>query len=235
MRCRIADLIVELTAAGGMASRCADYRTNGDEPADVVIRSEEFLDFSLYGGDAEVATYFETGVLFYRELLRFGGLMLHSSAVAYEGKAYLFSGPSGVGKSTHTKLWQACFGEEAQMINDDKPALRFLDGRWYAYGTPWCGKDGINQNVKIPLGGICFLKQGEENRIRRLTAQEAVPLLYMQTNFSLKKKENMHYLLSSVDTLVQQIPIYELENKPEPAAAMLSMTTMKQAAMEAGL
>ena len=46
MRCRIADLIVELTAAGGMASRCADYRTNGDEPADVVIRSEEFLEVS---------------------------------------------------------------------------------------------------------------------------------------------------------------------------------------------
>ena len=235
MRCAIADLIVELTAAGGMASRCADYLTDSENPADIVIRSEEFLDFALYGGDENVAIYFETGVLFYRDLLRFGGVMLHSSAVAYDGKAYLFSGPSGVGKSTHTKLWQECFGADAQVINDDKPALRYLDGRWYAYGTPWCGKDGIHQNKKLPLGGICFLKRGQENRIRRLQGTEAVPLMYMQTNFALYKEENMQYLLSAIESLVQQIPIFELENRPEQAAAILSMSTMRDAATQAGL
>lgn len=235
IKCAIADLIVELPAAGGMPPRCAEYLTDSKKPADIVIRPEEFEDFSLYGNDVELATYFETGLLFYMRLLSFGGLMLHSSAVAYGGRAYLFSGPSGVGKSTHTGLWQQCFGAAAQIINDDKPALRKLDGRWFAYGTPWCGKAGINQNMKLPLGGICFLKRGEENRIRRLTAAEAVPLTYMQTNFSLKKKENMHRLLSYVEQLVQQVPIFELENRPEEAAAQLSMETMQAAALQAGL
>ena len=235
MLCKIADLIVNIPEAGGMAPRCRAYLTNSQQPADIEIRAEEYELFDIYGGSESVMAYMESGWQFYMHLLRFDGLMLHASALSYEGKAYLFSGPSGVGKSTHTGLWQALFGDKAQIINDDKPALRLLDGRWYVYGTPWSGKNSINQNVKVPLGGICFLKRGTENRIRRLTAPEIVPLLYMQTNHLLIKKENMHRLLSAIEGLVQQIPIYELENLPEPAAAQLSMETMQAGALQAGL
>ena len=235
MLCQIADLIVNIPEAGGMAPRCKAYLTNSGLPVDVEIRAEEYEPFDIYGGSESVMAYMESGWQFYMHLLRFNGLMLHASALSYEGRAYLFSGPSGVGKSTHTGLWQQCFGDKVQFINDDKPAIRLLDGRWYAYGTPWCGKNGINQNMKVPLGGICFMKRGTDNRIRRLTAVEAVPLMYMQTNYTLKRKENMQRLLSSIEALMQQIPIYELENLPEPAAARLSMETMCRGAEEAGL
>ena len=160
--------------------------------------------------------------------------MLHASAVSVGGKAYIFSGPCGMGKSTHTRLWQSAFGEAAQIFNDDKPALRKLDGRWYAYGTPWCGKDGINLNQKWPLGGICFLERGEENRIRRLTAAEAVNRILSQTTYKLYREE-MELLLQHVDTLVREIPVFMLENRPEEAAAKLSYETMRKAAEEAGL
>lgn len=235
MRCKIADLIVELPEAGGMAPRCQAYLDGEAEKADIVIRAEEYENLECYQSRETLMAYMESGLIFYMHLLRFHGMMLHASAVAYEGKAYLFSGPSGVGKSTHTGLWKQCFGEKAQIINDDKPALRLLGGRWYAYGTPWSGKAGINQNKKIPLGGICFMKRGEKNSIRRLSPQEAIPLLYMQTNFTLIKKENMHRLLTSMEALVQQIPIYELENLPIPEAARLSMETMRAGASAAGL
>lgn len=79
------------------------------------------------------------------------------------------------------------------------------------------------------------MKRGEKNSIRRLSPQEAIPLLYMQTNFTLIKKENMHRLLTSMEALVQQIPIYELENLPIPEAARLSMETMRAGASAAGL
>ena len=83
-------------------------------------------------------------------------------------------------------MWREAFGhDKVLMLNDDKPALRLENGRWYAYGTPWSGKSGINQNKKVPLGGICFLKRGEDNRIRRLSAAEAVPLMFMQTRRAL--------------------------------------------------
>lgn len=235
MRCKIADLIVEVPEAGGMAPRCQAYLTTDVQKAHIVIRQEEYEDLPLYGNDEAVKAYMESGFLFYMYLLQFSGLMLHASAVVYEGKAYLFSGPSGVGKSTHTDFWKKSFGEKVLIINDDKPALRHLDGCWYVYGTPWSGKHGINQNIKVPLAGICFLKQGLQNHIRRLTAAEAVPQMFMQTNFPLKKKENMHRLLSAIEALVQQIPIYELENLPVQAAAQLSMETMRRGAKEAGL
>ena len=156
----------------------------------------------------------------------YNGLMLHASAAALGGRAYLFSGPCGRGKSTHTRLWQQTFGEAVQVFNDDKPALRRLDGRWYAYGTPWCGKDGINKNEKWPLAGICFLKQAKQNRIQRLTPAEALPLLLGQTTYRLRP-ENMSLLLTHVDRLLREVPVYELENTPTESATRLSYETMR--------
>lgn len=161
----------------------------------------------------------------------YNGLMLHASAAALGGRAYLFSGPCGRGKSTHTHLWQQTFGEAVQVFNDDKPALRRLDGRWYAYGTPWCGKDGINLNQKWPLGGICFLEKSQENRIRRLPAAEALPLILAQTTYRLQP-HSMELLLASLDSLLREIPVFLLENRPEEAAARLSFETMRRAEEE---
>ena len=114
------------------------------------------------------------------------------------------------------------------------PALRRLDGRWYAYGTPWCGKDGINLNQKWPLGGICFLEKSQENRIRRLPAAEALPLILAQTTYRLQP-HSMELLLASLDSLLREIPVFLLENRPEEAAARLSFETMRRAEEEEGL
>ena len=208
---------------------------NCDNP-DIVVVSEQYR-VNLWHdslSDDDIA-YMESAYQFYYELVKFNGLYLHSSAVALDGKGYLFSGPCGMGKSTHTRLWQSVFGDEAKVFNDDKPALRRLDGKWFAYGTPWCGKDHININMKVPLAGICFLKQSDENKIRRLTPQEATPLVISQTMRKFKQVEYLNLMLSHVDKLVREIPIFELENRPEPEAAILSHETMLKAAIEAGL
>ena len=177
----------------------------------------------------------ESGAQFHRQLLHYGGFYLHSSAVVYKGKAYLFSGNSGEGKSTHTRLWLDTFGGDTRVINDDKPALRCLDGVWYAYGTPWCGKDGINLNEKAPLAGICFLKQAPHNRNRQLTPAEAMQKILGQTIHRLDDVRDLDALLGHVNALVGQIPVFELENLPEPAAAMLSCETMSREALERNL
>ena len=234
MLCKIAELLTEVPAAGGMASRCRDYLAPDAGAANIVIVQEGYCLDSWPGLDETLVPYMASGMQFYWGLLRFGGLMLHSSAVALEGRAYLFSGPCGRGKSTHTRLWQSVFGERAQVFNDDKPALRRLDGRWYAYGTPWCGKDGINLNQKWPLGGICFLEQAQENRIRRLSAAEALPLVLAQTTYRLQP-QSMELLLASLDKLLCEVPVFLLENRPDEAAARLSFETMRRAAEEEGL
>lgn len=209
-----------------MASRCAAYRTETDEPAQIVIDETKYRPEAWKGLAPEYVPYMASGTQFYTQLLYFNGLMLHASAVAMEGHAYLFSGPCGRGKSTHTRLWQSSFGETASVFNDDKPALRRLSDGWYAYGTPWCGKDGINKNEKWPLAGICFLKKAEQNRIRRLEAAEALPLLLGQTIRRLYP-EKMELLLGLVDRLLREVPVYELENLPTEDAARLSFETMR--------
>lgn len=177
----------------------------------------------------------ESGSQFYAQLLLYDGLMLHASAVELNGMAYLFSGPCGAGKSTHTRLWQQTFGEAARVFNDDKPALRLLDGRWFAYGTPWSGKNHINLNMKVPLAGICFLKQAPEDKIKRLSQKDAVSNVISQTLRRFFLEEKLSLMLSHVDRLVREIPVFELESRPYEAAARLSYETMKQAAQEAGL
>ena len=235
MICKIADLIVDIPAVGDLISRCKDYRYDGIDGADIHIRTESFRPDSWRGVTGDSYYYLESGTQFYLQLIKNFGVMLHASAVELDGKAYLFSAPSGTGKSTHTRLWQSTFGENARVFNDDKPALRFIDGVWYAYGSPWCGKDGININMKAPLAGICFLKQGPENRIRRLDKVEAAQNIIWQTMHRFKLVENLDLMLSHVEKLVEHIPVFELKNRPEPEAALLSYNTMRQAAEEIGL
>lgn len=235
MICKIADLLTEIPTVGGMGPRCEEYLYDGHEEPEIVIDAKKY-DASRWPEQYQHLTaYMDSGEMFYVYLLRFNGMMLHASAVEMNGKAYLFSGDCGAGKSTHTSLWQQAFGPAAQIFNDDKPALRFVNEKWYAYGTPWSGKNEINQNKKIPLAGICFMKKSNINKIRQLTKQEAMPMIFKQTIRRLSKAENMILLLNHIENLIARIPIYELENRPEPEAARLSYETMCRKAEELGL
>ncbi len=177
----------------------------------------------------------ESAYQFYLQLVNFEGFYLHSSAVVRDGKAYLFSGPCRAGKSTHTKVWKQTFGSDTYIINDDKPALRRINGIWYAYGTPWCGKEGINLNMKAPLAGVCFLTKAKENKIHRLDSFNAMKMILGQTIHKFDEKEKLEKMLASIEKFLKEIPVYRLENLPEPAAAELSYETMHKGAQEAGL
>lgn len=237
IHCKIANLITKIPAADGLEARCREYITDDESGADIIIRTDlyrrEKYDEKL---PYKTVAYMESAYQFYLELVNYNGFYLHSSAIVMDGRAYLFSGPSGVGKSTHTGLWQELFGaENARIINDDKPALRMMDGQWIAYGTPWCGKDGININESAPVAGVCFLKQGEQNSIRRMSKFEAMQRIIGQTIYKFNDAEQLDKLLKSLEDFLDKIPVYELENVPEPAAAQLSYETMCRGAKEAGL
>jgi len=236
MLCKISDLIVEVPSTGNMYKRCADYIiSDKSNSADIIIRADLYNFERWPGLHHNDIIYLESGFQFYYNLLMYNGLMLHSSAIDYDGKAYLFSGPSGRGKSTHANLWKQIYGEKVQIINDDKPALRRIDGKWYVYGTPWCGKDGINQNKKVPLGGICFLKRGTCNKIRVMDTKNSVHNIMEQTNVKTRDINKMNNLFVLVDHLIREIPIFELECLPNEEAAVLSSTTMCRAAQEKNL
>lgn len=153
--------------------------------------------------------YMLTGSDFYNALIGFDGILLHSSCVCVDGVAYAFSADSGVGKSTHTQLWLEYFGDRAFMINDDKPAIRIIDGKVYACGTPWSGKYDYSTPVMVELGGICFVERSEDNWIRKADTGKAVFNIFSQTVRHLEEAD-MQKLFDILDKIFSCVPIYEM-------------------------
>ena len=154
-------------------------------------------------------------------------LMAHGSTVAVDGKAYLFTAKSGTGKSTHTRLWRQVFGSRAVMVNDDKPFLKVTEKGVFACGSPWSGKHGLDNNITAPLQGICILDRGKENRIRRITPEEALPMLLHQSYCPLDPEKHTRFE-ELVRLLAENVPLWHMACNMEPAAAEVSHAAMNQ-------
>ena len=222
---RIADLMVRMDVSGRTLQQAKAYEVPAQDKADIVIDCDisQILELNPQITDRDTAEYMGTGAIFARELLKFNGSFLHSSAVVLDGKAYLFSAPSGTGKSTHTEKWCRLFG--ARYLNDDKPALRLVDGVWMAYGTPWSGKYDLSSNEGVPIGGVAVLSRGEENAITRMQPSQALPWIMSQTTYRLSR-ENMEKQLLLMDRFLRQVPIWQLRCRNEDAAAFVSRDAM---------
>lgn len=181
--------------------------------------------------DEDMQEYMFTGAAFYRRLLEFNGIMLHSSAVVVDGKAYLFSADSGVGKSTHTGLWLKLFGSRAYILNDDKPALRLENGVFYAYGTPWSGKNDVNVAERVPVAGIAFIERSTTNLIVPFKGKEAIAALYRQVNRP-KAAECRIKVLEIMDEMVKRVPMWRLFCNTEADAAIVSYEAMSGTKLE---
>lgn len=229
----IAGLRIRMDTYGRTAAQAEPYLTETAGEADIVITSApEALQEKQPHLSLDDCEYLTAGGSFYRQLMRFDGMMLHSSAVVMDGYAYLFSAPCGTGKSTHTTLWREIFGyDRVQMLNDDKPALRLEDGRWYAYGTPWSGKTAQNVNMRVPLGGICVLTRGQTNEIAPFGGIQAALALLEQTARP-AGVDARGRLLELIDSLLSTVPVWKLKCTPTHDAARVSQKAMCEEAQK---
>ncbi len=171
--------------------------------------------------------YMLTGSDFYTELLNFNGIILHSSCIVVDDMAYAFSADSGTGKSTHTQLWLKHLGDRAYMLNDDKPAIRLIDGKVYACGTPWSGKYDYSTPRIVELAGICFLERSETNRIKKADTSKAVYSIFSQTIRNLNA-EKMDKLFDVLEEIFAKVPLYELGCDISEEAFLTSYNAMKR-------
>lgn len=183
-----------------------------DSETEIKIKlSENFLDeqLKLYPNlTREEHEYMWTGEGFYNEVLRHGGIVLHSSCVEKDGKAYLFSAKSGTGKSTHTHLWLKEL-RNTRIINDDKPLLLLRNGQIFACGTPFSGKTDENINECVPVRAIIFLHRAKENTLTRIKPSFAVPLFLAQT-VNPRIKEYAGKMLERTDAILTKVPVFSL-------------------------
>lgn len=169
--------------------------------------------------------YICSSAAFCRGILWHGRFFLHASAVVYREEAYLFSAPSGMGKSTHTALWLKQF-EGSYILNDDKPVILPEKERVTVWGTPFSGKSDLQVNRGVPLRAICFLKRGDRNRILPVTGDRALALMLNNT-YRPRSGDGMNLLLDMIGQVVNRVSTYEMSCTGEPQAAELSYTAMK--------
>ena len=146
------------------AKLARDY-AGGNTPEFSIRVTQEDIDLERANADAPNG-YLESLVIYRmlcEKLVERGIVLIHSAAIAVDGKAYLFTAPSGTGKTTHIRLWKQKFGDQAIIVNGDKPLISVTEQEIRVWGTPWDGKEHWSTNTSMPVAGICQIKRGEHN------------------------------------------------------------------------
>lgn len=153
---------------------------------------------------------------FHRQLLIREACVLHASYVDIGGEAILFTGPSGIGKSTQAALWASCAG--AQIINGDRAVVRKEKDRWCAFGYPSCGTSGICVNRTLPIRAIVVLEQGSNNHIDLVSPAAAIRAITTAMEFYPWDKNEFDLVLDISAQIAAQIPILRLTCTPDKNA-----------------
>lgn len=154
-------------------------------------------------------------------------LLAHSSAVIYDGKAYLFLGKSGTGKSTHSRMWLSAI-EGSELMNDDHPIVRVDDsGNVTAYGSPWSGKTPCYRNVSAPVGGIVRIIRAPKNSIVRLSPLESYASLMTSCSGMTWEKSLADGKDKTLQKVVSTVPCWNLNCLPDEDAARVCCGAVK--------
>lgn len=191
---------------------CTEYLTDGEADFCVSVTDGDIqheIDISEFTPSPAYAE----SICVYRQIAevlpKLDRFVFHGAVIEYGGRGYVFTAPSGTGKTTHIRLWQK-FLDGVEIVNGDKPIFHIEDGTVTAYATPYAGKEGYQNHSSVALGGICIISRGTVNRIARLKPAEALSKLIRQIYIP-SDPESANKTLELFDKLLTVLPIYLLE------------------------
>ena len=168
-----------------------------------------------------------------RTLLRYGCSIFHAASFVWRDRAWLLTGPSGVGKTTQYFNWQRLFPGEITMISGDMPALEAReDGSVWVHPSSWNGKENLFSRISAPLGGLVLLEQGRENRIAALSPRESVIPLMKQFMAVPETEEELSAMAGLLDQMLRSAPSWKLMNVGDDASTRLLRDTLLSALEE---
>lgn len=223
MNCKIADFNVTINNRGGYLARlCEKYIGDFASPDFTVAVSDDDLSNDPIKHPSK--SYAES-VIACRKLAYMlpekDAFLLHAATFEVKGRGIAFLAKSGTGKSTHMLLWKELFGDELHIINGDKPIVRLKDKTPFAYGTPWCGKEGLSENRGVPLTDICFIVRSDKNETVPLSPDKALNRLISQIIIP-SGSENILKLTELLDKTIKKCRLWEIRCNTEIDAAEIS-------------
>lgn len=191
---------------------CKDYLTEGEPDFSVETTEKKILEQIEISEFTPPKPYAES-ICIYREIAEklplFDRLIFHGAAISYNDEGYIFTAPSGTGKTTHISLWKKYLGDGVEIINGDKPIIQFTENGAVIHSTPYAGKEGWQNHSCAPLKAICIVNRGEINTIEKIGFGEHLSDVFKQvyrpydTNATLKTLELFNKL--------SKIPLYLLK------------------------
>lgn len=188
-----------------------------------VVCSEDFREGSLYltGNFVKPAIDNALMILYALATADRGTALFHSAVVSHNGRGFMFLGTSGIGKSTHARLWLK-YIPDTELVNDDNPVVR--DG--VVYGSPWSGKTPCYRNVKYPVGGLVMLSQAPYNKIQPLKGIAAYVALVPSISGMRWNKRIADGLHATENAIASNIPMWHLDCLPDEEAARVCQGTI---------
>jgi hypothetical protein len=145
-------------------------------------------------------------------LAKQGGFLLHSASAIRNGKAFLFAGVSGAGKTTISRLAPA----DATLLTDEISYVRKQGDGYVAYGTPFTGELAkLGENVSAPVAALYLLAQGPENRIDPVGVADAGRGLLANMLFFAEDPEMVRWAFQAACDFVDRVPVYRLTFMPD--------------------
>lgn len=225
---KIADVVFNVNAIYKNTHRyMADYLAEkGEIPEFTVSITQEDLAYEKQVSSYDLPDYAYEFTAVYRKLLyvlleKYDAFFFHCSSIAIENKAVMFTAKSGTGKSTHRNLWLKAFGDKVTVINDDKPIIRKIDGVYYVYGTPWMGKEGMGNNVRVPAAALCFLSRSDENSIGKIDTFSVISKAMNQT-IRPDNPKLMSNFLELFDGFLKQVETFDLKVNMKEEAPLVA-------------
>ena len=152
-------------------------------------------------------------------------ILVHASLVRHNNYGYAFIAKSGTGKSTQVSLWLK-YIPNCDLMNDDNPVIRLIDGIPYIYGSPWSGKTPCYRNVKAPLGAITRIDRAKTNSVDKLPPIESFASVLPSCSSMKWDKDIYNNICNIVTKIIERISIYTLHCTPEKEAAEICHKTI---------
>ncbi|MBP5340166.1 MAG: hypothetical protein J6Z14_12850 [Prevotella sp.] len=177
--------------------------------------------------DALMLIYAFAGSFHQTLLIHASCILLRPQEPGEEAVAYPFTAKSGTGKSTHSSLWMKHI-EGAELLNDDNPIIRLIDGKPYIFGSPWSGKTPCYRNVQARLGAVTLIDRAPRNSIERLGPVQAFATLLPACSSMKWDGPIYNSLCDCLTHIIETTPVYTLHCLPDEEAAVLCHHTITQ-------